>query len=371
MKLTKGTVSFLVALVLSIIATFLPVPIWNKLIVIVLVIAIALFINKATLYFIRGNLLLSSKKEADHDKSWNYYRKAMESGKLSYKYMTTAASFFIQQGDAAYGLKALDKVIEGTKDNETLQIAKIQKSMGLQLTGKLDEAISILEEVRASGFDNRFLFINLSSYYLYAGKYEEAGICLKEGRKYINESAGMADNEGWLAIVREDWKKAEEVYSDMMERRPRFPDPYVHAAQVKLHYGKIDEAIAMFNIAMTKKWNFTTLLNKEKVETYIKGLSDETTRDQLCVTLNASPVEVARGAEPKQLSEAQVSKLIKKGFPKEPKAAIDTQHLAQKSAANDLPEENAGAIKKVADQELPNTDLTEDDQRWLEEHSDD
>jgi tetratricopeptide (TPR) repeat protein len=367
-KFTKGNITFIVIIAVSIGLNYVGLDPLTNVIIMVATLLIAYLINRSSIFFIRGNLALSSKKEKKHVNAWKYYRKAFAIGHLSEKYITTAASFFIQLDDVEFGMKQLDGVIEKTQDNETRQIAKIQKSMALQRQGKLDEAIDTLNEVRESKYKSLYLSVNLSSYLIFAGRYDEARTVLDEGAEYINQSAGLFDNKGWLDIVAGKWKDASKLYTEMLDRGPRFPDPYLHAAQVKLHYGKIEEAVTLLNISLTKKWNETSLIKKDMVEEFIKNLSDEDKKVSYAHLIDQSPIEVARGEAFNDVSDIELKKLIDAGFAKEPKTSIDTDALAHKVVTR-LDEDDVDVdLESIKDTTLPQTDLTEEDQKWLLNH---
>ena len=369
-KFTKGNITFIVIIAVSIALNYIALDPLTNVIIMLSTLLIAYIVNRSTIFFIRGNLALSSKKEKKHANAWKHYRKAFAIGHLSEKYMTTAASFFIQLDDVAFGMQQLDAVIENTQDNETRQVAKIQKSMALQRQGKLEEAIETLTEVRESKYKSLYLSVNLSSYLIFAERYDEARSVLEEGAEYINQSAGLFDNQGWLDIVAGKWKDASKLYTDMLDRGPRFPDPYLHAAQVKLHYGKIEEAVTLLNISLTKKWNETSLIKKEMIEDFIKNLSDDTKKVVYAHCIDQSPIEVARGEDFKVLSDIEMKKIVDAGFAKEPKTSIDTDALAHKVATrlDDADEDIDVDLDSIKDTTLPQTDLTEEDQKWLLNH---
>ena len=124
---------------------------------------------------------------------------------------------------------------------------------------------------------------------------------------------GALDNRGWLYILENNWKEASKLYLDMIERNPTFPDPYVHAAQIKLHYNKVDEAIKLLESALTKKFSKVSFFKKEIIQEIIEGLSKEDSEIYVAI-LNNSIVEIAKGLRPKDISYDIAKTLVVKTF---------------------------------------------------------
>lgn len=355
MKSKYGALS---AFILCIIVGFLPV---NGIIKLILILAISffiLYINRSLFYFILGNRNYMSKKEENKEKTWKYYRKAYNANLID-KYKITMASILIQKNDYNFGGVILDSVINNSKDEKLINLSKIQKSMVYQLNGEIDKAIAILEEVKASGYNDKNLMINLGTYLLYNNELKKAEELVKESVDEEKTSSGILDNHGWWYMIQGNWEKAYQVYIDILDRKPRFPDPYVHAAQVFLHYNNVEKAIECLNEALNKIWTNTILFTKENITQMINNLESEK-KDYYLACINNSVIEVARGNIFKDLSKAQANDYLKHPFEAEP------VHLIKHEEEIDLNKNEDENINE--DTDLPNTELTEEDLKWEEEH---
>ena len=238
-------------ILICIIIGLLPIPGYVKLIAIILISATIIYINRSLFYFIMGNRNYMSKKSENKDKTWEYYRKAYNANLID-KYKVTMASILIQRNDYNFGGIILDSVIKNSKDKNLVNHAKIQKSMVFQLNEEIDKSIEILEEVKNSGYNDKNLMINLGTYLLYNNDLEKAKDLVKESVNEEKTSSGILDNHGWFYMLNDNWEEAYRIYLDILERKPRFPDPYVHAAQVFLHYRNVEKAIECLNEAIQK-----------------------------------------------------------------------------------------------------------------------
>ncbi|MBK5199903.1 MAG: hypothetical protein JJE21_00025 [Spirochaetaceae bacterium] len=365
--MSKTRIGGFISLALMIGTSFLPISIVFKVLIILVIVAFDFYNNRPLLYFVQANKNIMSKKDKS-EKAWVYYEKAFNTGKLETKYLITMGNVVAQKGDPNFALKILNTVLE--RDNTELTLlnqAKVQKSMVLELTGKINEGIVLLQEVRESGYNDKSLYINLACYLLYVDNKKEAANVLDEGIEFEDINAGALDNRGWLYILEDDWKNASKLYIDMIDRKPTFPDPYVHAAQVKLHYNKVSEAIELLKTAITMKFNKVAFFKKEIIEEMISGLSEKKP-DLYVAILNTSVVEIAKGLKPKDINKDEAKTLITKTFEEEP--IFDNESKIE-SIDSEEPDEEVVIntnIDSDGKDDFPNTELTDDDAEWEKNH---
>ena len=333
---------------------FLPIPGYLKAILIILISCTILYVNRSMYYFIVANRNYMNKKKDNKDKTWLYYRKAFDANLID-KYKLTMASILIQKNDHNFGGEILDSVINKSKDKKLIKLAKIQKSMVFQLNGQIDKAIEILESVRNEGYCDKNLMINLGTYVLYQNDLKKAKTLIKDTKEDEKTSSGIADNHGWFCILNNKWDEAYSIYLDILDRKPRFPDPYVHAAQVFLHYNNVEKALECLNEAVSKTWTNTIFFKQEILNQIIEDLKTED--NQIIVaSINNSVEAIAKGKNYKKLNTSEANKLLTKPFEKEP--IIENNKEDNEKIEKD----------PIIDEELPNTELTEEDLKWEEEH---
>jgi len=350
----KSKYGFFTAFLICIALGFLPIPGYIKAILIILISFTILYVNRSMYYFIIANRNYMNKKKENKEKTWQYYRKAFDANLID-KYKLTMASILIQKNDYNFGGEILDSVINKSKDKKLIKLAKIQKSMVFQLNGQIDEAIEILESVRNEGYCDKNLMINLGTYVLYQNDLKKAKALIKDTKEEEKTSSGIADNHGWYCILNNKWDEAYTIYLDILDRKPRFPDPYVHAAQVFLHYNNVEKALECLNEAVSKTWTNTIFFKQDILNKIIEDLKiDDNTL--IVASINNSVEAVAKGETYKKLSQAEAKKILSKPFEKEP--IIENK------------EEKTEEIEEIpiVDEELPNTELTEEDLKWEEEH---
>jgi tetratricopeptide (TPR) repeat protein len=354
----KSKYGALAAIILCVILGFLPIPGIIKVVGIIIISITILYVNRSMYYFIKGNRIYMNKKIENKDKTWECYRKAYNANLID-KYKVTMASILIQKNDHNFGGQILDSVIEKSKDKKLVKLAKIQKSMVYQLNGEVEKSIEILEDVRHGGYCDKNLMINLGTYVLYQNDLKKAKELIKDTKKDENTSSGIADNHGWYWILTGQWKKAYTLYLDILDRKPRFPDPYVHAAQVFLHYNNIEKAVECLKEAVNKTWTNTIFFKQDILTQMINGLESEN-KEYIATCINESAQEVAKGNTYTLLDENVAKNIMNK--PKEAEPVVEQPELDNTDTTTK--EEDLETV----DDELPNTELTEEDLKWEEEH---
>lgn len=324
-----------------------------KLIIMAVALVLILLTRRGSIYFASANKKMTSKDPERVPAALVQYKKALKAG-VPAKYTVTIASLLIQNGEAEAGTKALEKLIaKGSKDKVTINSAKTALSMSAWISGDLERAISLCEEVYKDGDKSSNLYINLSTYYLEAGRTQDFHRLAKEFRSNDKlKSAALAD----LAavdefIVKGNWKTAGSILNNMIEKRSYpFADPYVHMAQVKMHYGNRKEALSYIEKGIENSvFSNTAIISKETMEQLASLLKDEKTALKLMSSNERNPLALVNGDIP-ALSDEVIA------FEKETEPGEDSE------------EEPAVQIREERDDDDVSTELTDDDEEWIRKH---
>lgn len=368
--MNKNKIIGFISIALMIVVGMLPINLASRIIIIAFILGFDFYLNRALLFFVQANRHILNKKGNSIDKAWPYYRKAFNTGNLELKYLVTMGNVLAQRGDPNFSIEVLDEVLKSDKAETILKNqARVQKSMALERLDKLDEAIQILQEAREQGYKDKSLYINLGCYLLFNDDIDEAIKVLNESKEYEKTNAGSLDNRGWLYIAQGKWEKASKLYNEMMDRKPAFPDPYVHAVQVKLHYGKTEEAIELLKTSIEKKWNSASFFSQDIIKKMIDNL--EAKDNELYISkFNASYIEIAKGLDLKEFSEEEIKNFPKLTFDKEPKSKRENDsEINDDEDISVSSDENYDNKNSEFEEEFPNTELTDEDLAWEEKHN--
>ncbi len=310
------TLLVVVAIVIGIM--ILPVAQTTKLVLSIFTLLIILYVKRGYIFVAIGSRLLSGKNP-NPEKGWRYYEMGWRAG-LPPKYTIMLGNLFVQRGDAHVALQIYDSVINKqlkarTKDGEIIASAKISKSMALWVLDKKEEAIDSLQVLREEGRMDANLAVNLGSYLLEMGRLDEVKSLIDESTEQLPESPGMTDNRGHYLYLTGALHEAQRLYDVFItDGTPRFPEAYVHAAQVKIALGKHRTAVVLLRKALECPFYQITTVKEEDVSQML--------------------------SEQKELAES----------------AVNEDELIEDVLERALYED------EVIDEDFPNTDIDEDDE---------
>ena len=345
-KLNKGALIALLFFLLIGCACLLPIDWWWKVIIAVALIAIFLFLRRGFIIFYRAAVKL---QKSNTPEVWKMMKKAL-AAHVDDERTVLICTAFIQQDDVNFGVEYLENFIAKCKDNHWRGQAIIAISMGYWQLGQIDRAIECLQNLKESGYVDGNLQLNLETYLLEKGDLKEAKKLITESRKLGSESNGLLDNRGLYYLLTGDWTKAAEVYDELInERNAKFPEAYVHGAQVKIHEKKVSEAIDRLGWALSKRFTNTCTVSKEFTEKLLENLENSETSEAFARAMEANVRAVALGQAFEGLGLEASSKLKPVSEPEPcPEPEVEEEDVI-----------NIG-LEEDEDRE-PNTDLTEED----------
>ncbi len=318
------------------------------------------FWKRSIFFYIQGNRHLIKKDQQEWHKAWPLYQKALRSGLIP-AYKITVASMYIQRDDANEGKAIIEDYLADDKkkeDKALTNIAKTMLSMVYWMENDMEKAIGMVKEVYDSGYRDKNLFINYGTYALEQGDLETARMLVEEGSQYEKESPGIHDNHGWLCLLEGKWDEANALYTTLVSRGPAFPEPFLHAAQLRVHYGKVGDAIELLEKALLARYSNTTSMRKENIRALKERLEDPNTRRAGAMEIDQNTAIVASGKLPPPLTETfgEEQGLVLSGFAKEKEKEKPKNKQAAKKQ------------DQLEDDYTPNTDLTEADLEYARKH---
>ncbi len=288
-KLNSGTLVALVFLAAVVVVTVLRINIWIKVAADVALVLIFIVLRRGYIFLAIG---AKAFRKGDLDKAWPNLEKALKAG-IDPDRRNMIGSAYIQQGDASRGVRILEDVIADPKAGDHRNVAIVTCSMGYWRLGLKGKAIASLEELRSTGYMNDNLSINLETYLLETGDLERFG-AIMEADRTGTENNGLMDNRGWYSILTGDWETAKAVFDELIdERNAKFPEAYLHGAQVSIHNGDVAQAVDRLGWGLARKFTLTCLATKEYFGQLLLGLENPATRDAFAAAMDRYSKEVS------------------------------------------------------------------------------
>lgn len=287
----------LLALVVAIIGIMiLPITQTSKIVLIFVAFGVVLFIKRGYILVALGSRALNNRS-GNQEKAWHYYTQAWKAG-LPANYTIMLGNLFVQRGDASVALEIYDSVIDREQkkrqpNQETVVSARISRTMALWALGKRSEAIEDLRALYNEGRRDKTLLINYGTYLLDEDLLDEAGDLFENNEEHLSESPGMTDNYGHYLFKTGAFLEAKQEFDKLLsDHSPKFPEAYVHAAQVFIALGKFHGAYALLEQALEKEFFQTATVSKESIGQMMVDLkhnpgfsSEEEISDELTLTL--------------------------------------------------------------------------------------
>ncbi len=361
MKRYKQAIAVTAVGIAFIVALFTDAPAWVKIFVFAVALILVTVNSRGSRLYAKANKLVNERDMEKIPKAIELYEEALKAG-IPDNFELVAATLILQHGNPETGKKYLEPLSSNPKRDIRCQ-AKISLSMYYWIRKDIGKAISLCEESRAEGYVNRNLYTNLATYYIDKGDTKAFEKILKEAVSSGNVSLPIYDLEAVASMLKNDYRRAGEILTSLFaQAAPTFADPYIHMAVVKLHYGNVGDAIDLLRSAEKTVFSNTVLYQQDDITELRTGLENPDTRllyvDSIMRNLddiiNGRKIRIDRMARPR----CEENKLP--GYPAEPSF----------SKENNLTEILRENIKGKDEREI-NTDLNEDDEKWLARHRND
>ncbi|HPZ15653.1 MAG TPA: tetratricopeptide repeat protein [Sphaerochaeta sp.] len=346
----KKNLGLWLSLLVTVVIIVLKIPPLYKVALLALFIAGLLFIRRGIFPYMKANKKVTSTNSDDWPAAFPLYRKAIKAG-IQKPYVITAASMFLQRGDREEGKQILLDYLASSKGKDPALdgIAKTMLSMAYWMEGDLSHALSVVDEVHQSGQRDKNLYINYSTYLIEDGQRERAQSLIDEARDNNLESPGILDNQGWLYILSGRWEEAEELFGNLVSRGPRFAEPFVHYAQVLIHFGEVQAAIEQLESATGCTFSNTSAMKEGTVQALLDGLKDPKTRINCAKAIDRDPAAVASGRLPAPIKgEAEPSEeAFLPGFAVRSRKKIERIKPQEREPNLELTEEDLALIEEL------------------------
>ena len=314
------------------------------------------FSSRSSYYFSKASKIIRAKDVSRFPEAVGYLDKAINAG-MPDNYLVIAASILMQYGDQEKAKNALIPVTS-SKKKDIAGLAKITLSMYYFANGDLDEAIRLCESAKEDdGSTDRNLYVNLGVYYLRQGDRKNFRKNVKEAVSRYPSSPAVIDSQSIVHMLDGRWDLAGATLFAIFDTvTPSFADPYVHMAFVHMHYGEIEKARQELEKAGSTLFTNISVYQPDEIEKMRKALE---TGDEILPFINAVESDIcasSSGLMPEWgKGEPTEERTLLPGFPAEPD--FKKEVLPEKDIVDD------------EDDDI-NTDLTDEDERWLEKHQD-
>lgn len=139
-------------------------------------------------------------------------------------------------------------------------------------SGNIEEAISILKEAHETA-KSTTTFETLGYLLILHGDYDEAlNLCI-DGLDYDKGNTVILDNMAEIYYYLGDLNKSREIYDELIEKSPKFIEPYYYYALILVEHNQSDEALKMLEYGLTLKESYLSNIKKSDLQDLINKIN--------------------------------------------------------------------------------------------------
>lgn len=151
------------------------------------------------------------------------------------------------------------------KGERTYRHVHSYRALLLWKQNRIDDAVNLLSGLIEEDFKTSIIYANLGWLLIEQGEYEKALAVNLEALEYDRSNA-VLDNVGLNYMKLGDLVKSREIYNELIEREPVFPDAWYNCGLLLKKEGNDAEAEKMFQRALDCEFTFLGTVTKDEVE---------------------------------------------------------------------------------------------------------
>jgi tetratricopeptide (TPR) repeat protein len=217
---------------------------------------------RSSIFSFMGTLKYS---RGDIDEAVRWFKKAHETHNTKPRAEISYAYLQLKQGNLEEAESILNSLLSTNLQKDDEMNAKSNLALVLWKKSRLDDAISLMEEV-IDNYKTSAVYGSLGYLLIEKGNLDKALAFNLEAYDYNGRNAVIADNLGQTYYSLGEYDKAEELYKNLMSANPSFPEAYYNYALVLEKLGRLQEALETIRKASDYKLSFLSTVTKEEIE---------------------------------------------------------------------------------------------------------
>lgn len=207
-------------------------------------------------------------------------RKAYRQG-LTHEQQVQVAYAELKFGEVREAKKILNLLLMDTKAKPPIkaQVRCMMAIIALQ-NKELTEAREILETLREDGMVNSNFYATYGYMAILTGEREYYIKANEEAYQYDPNHLVICDNYGLSLFHQGELEKAGDIYSNLIDKNPNFPEAYYNYACVLEKSGDIKKAVDMLSEALNQEFSGVTTIRREVVAAYHQSLRNQVAKEQ-------------------------------------------------------------------------------------------
>lgn len=232
------------------------------------ILLVFIFIKRAAILALIGR---TNYFKGNIEKGLAWFEKAYKTGVAKPKTIVSYAYLLLKSGNIKDSEKILENLLRSRLQTDDRMLAKSNMALVQWKKGELDTAIETLEEV-ISDFETTNIYGSLGYMLIQKGNLDKALEFNLKAYDYNSSNAVILDNLGQTYYLRKEYDKATDIYKNLMEQNPSFPEAYYNYGLVLKAKNNNEEALEMAKKALNYKISFLSTIKKENIDKLIENL---------------------------------------------------------------------------------------------------
>lgn len=269
----KTLIKFILPLALIILAR--KINIWLSIIGIIIYVGVLLYTSRASIFNIMG---AKSYSQGDMSKAIMWFERIYMLKNPPVRPCVSYAYIVLKNGDTSKAEEILQSLLKNNSLSPDVPYIKSIMALVLWKKGNIDEAVSILENVIES-YTTTSIYESLGYMLIEQGDLEKALKFNLEAYEYNSNDKVIRDNLAQTYYLLGDYDKSNEIYEQLINSSPTFPEAYYNYGLLLEKLGDKDKAVAMMKKALTFKFTSLSTVSKEKIEADLLRISAYTSTE--------------------------------------------------------------------------------------------
>lgn len=223
--------------------------------------AVMLYIGRAGLFSFIGGLRYS---KGLLDESLVWFKRSYETKKASPRTTTSYGYLLLKTGHPDEAEQVLDSLLKKKPGKEDELYIKSNLALVYWKKGRLDEAVSALEEVIAE-FKTTTIYGSLGYLLMLKGDLDRALEFNLEAYDYNNTNAIILDNLAQNYFLKGMYDESAEIHEKLLDQKPTFPEAFYNYALLFIELGQKDKALEMLGKAQNAKFSYLSDITPEMI----------------------------------------------------------------------------------------------------------
>jgi tetratricopeptide (TPR) repeat protein len=230
---------------------------------------IALIFSKRDFYyFIKANAAYNT---GDVEKSFSYFDKAVKVNGVSARIKNVYAYYLLRNQNLEKTEELLKSINMDTLSIHEKNQSRLTWSLVYWKKNNLQKALELLEKIYTE-YKCTPMYESYGYLLILNKDYEKALTVNLEAVEYDSSNNIMLDNLGETYYALKDYDKAYEIYTNLIEKSPSFPEPYYHYALVLKEKGEKEKALELLDKALGFKESYLSEVNHSLINSVIEEI---------------------------------------------------------------------------------------------------